>query len=84
VQESFVTDTPPHLLHNGQSWVDILSESTWSKMSSAHVQQKLRAGVIVIEPDAVEDIAFDRELFLDMLGHGNMRSVVPMEGESLY
>lgn len=53
-------------------------------MSSAHVQQKLRAGVIVIEPDAVEDIAFDRELFLDMLGHGNMRSVVPMEGESLY
>jgi hypothetical protein len=77
VQESFATDTPV------QSWIDILPESTWSTMSSANVQKKLGTGVVIIEPDVDKDIAFDREIFVDMLGHGNMKYVVPMEGESL-
>lgn len=84
VLESFQADRPPHVLQNGQSWVSISPESTWSKMCTAKVQEKLRTGVIVIEPCADEDIAFDRELFVDMLGHGNMKYAVPMEGESLY
>ena len=73
---------PPHLLGNGKSWVDILLESTWSQMSSAEVQKTLKMHVIIIEPDADKDISFNRELFIDMLGHGNMKYVVPMEGES--
>lgn len=84
MQQSFATDLPPHLLDNGQSWVAILAESIWPKMSSAKVQEKLRTGVIVIEPDADKEIRFDRELFVDMMGHGNLNYVVPMEGESLY
>lgn len=79
-----MNDAPPHLGKNGQSWVNLSMEYAWSQMSSAMVQQKLRTGVFVIDPDKDQHIPFDRELFVAMLGHGNMTLVVPMEGESLY
>lgn len=84
VQKSFVTESPPHLVGNGQSSVHIIQESSWSGMSSAKVQKKLKTGVVLIKPDVDNNISFDRELFVNMLGHGNMKYVVPMEGESLY
>jgi ATP-dependent exoDNAse (exonuclease V) beta subunit len=84
VAENFVTDTPRHALEDGSSWVSILAERDFSEKSSAEVQETVRTRTIVIQPDADKHIAFDREFFVDTLGHGNMKYVVPMEGESLY
>jgi hypothetical protein len=53
-------------------------------MSSAQVQEKLKTGAIIIKNEAAPLLSFDRELFADMLGHGDMQYVVPMEGEVLY
>jgi hypothetical protein len=52
-------------------------------MSSAQVQESLRKGPIIIENQELPTFSFDRELFSDMLGHGNMHYVVLMEGEAI-
>jgi hypothetical protein len=84
IQESFVHEKPPHLLGNGNSSFHILMEHVWAGMSSTQVQEKLETGAIMIKNTTAPLFSFDRELFVDMLGHGNMRYVVPMEGDVLY
>jgi hypothetical protein len=77
-------EKPPHMLDTSKSWVYILPERTWSRMSSTNVQRKLRTHGIIIESDTEDDFVFDRELFVNMLGHGNMKYLVSMEGKLLY
>jgi hypothetical protein len=84
IQESFVNEKPPHLLGNDNSSFHILMEHVWAGMSSTQVQEKLKTGAITIKNTTAPLFSFDRELFADMLGHGDMRYVVPMEGDGLY
>lgn len=83
MQEGFEDGRPPHLLGNGSSKLNILTERDWSGMSSTHVQEKLKMGPIIIKNGpSLRD--FDLDLFVDMLGHGNMHYAVLMEGEEVF
>jgi len=84
VLDRFVNEKPLHLLGNNTSSFHIIPEQIWAEMSSTHVQEKLKTGAIIITSTIAPLVSFDRELFADMLGHGDMRYVVPMEGKSLY
>lgn len=84
IQKGFVNEKPPHLLENNTSSFHILTENVWSGMSSTQVQERLKISAVIIKSEAVPPFTFDRELLADMLGHGDMQYVVPMEGEILY
>jgi hypothetical protein len=53
------------------------------ELSSASVQEKLKTGPIIIQNQAAPPISFkfNRDLFYDMLGHGNMAHALQIEGE---
>ena len=84
IQKGFVNEKPPHLLGNNTSSFHILTENVWSEMSSIQVQEQLKISAVIIKNEAVPPFTFDRELLADMLGHGDMQYVVPMEGEIFY
>jgi hypothetical protein len=84
VQEDFVNKMPPHILGNHTSSLHVLPENIWSGMSSIQVQERLKTGAIIIENATAPLFSFDRELFAEMLGHGDLQHVVPMEGELLH
>jgi hypothetical protein len=83
VQESFVNGKPPHLIGD-ETFMGIQAERAWTQLSSAQVQEKMKTGPIILFNEAMPSTSFDRELFTDMLGHGNMSSVLPIEGEVFY
>lgn len=68
----------------GNTFVNILTENAWSELSSAPVQEKLKTGPIVIQNQAAPLSSFNKELFYDMLGHGDMAHSLPTEGEVFY
>lgn len=84
IQKGFIDEKPPHLLGNNISSYHILAENDWSRMSSIQVQEKLKISAIIIKNVAAPLLDFDRELLADMLGHGDMQYVIPMEGETSY
>jgi hypothetical protein len=84
VLDRFVNEKPLHLLGNNTSLFHIIPEQVWAGMSSTYVQEKLKTGAIIITNTVAPLVSFNRELFADMLGHGDMRYVVLMEGKSLY
>jgi hypothetical protein len=81
MQKHFINGKPPHLLGEHHLLFTVLTENAWSQMSSAQVQEMLKTCVIIILNDAAPPSSFDRELFVDMLGHGDMQYVVNIEGE---
>ena len=81
IQRNFVHDKPPHLIGNNQSLFHILTKNIWSGMSSAQVQEILKSSAIVIQNDVEPHFSFGRNLFVEMLGHGDMQFVVDIEGE---
>jgi hypothetical protein len=82
VWKCFVDGKPPHLLEGNFSYLNILTDRDWSEMSSKQSQETITKGPVLIKSCELKaSFSFDLELFFDMLGHGNMKYVVLMEGK---